>query len=49
MLPMQVSDDLLPHVHDCYIMHEYPGSDHCPCGIIIKKDGQASLEAVAGT
>ena len=33
----QVSDDLLDHVHDCYIMHEYPGSDHCPCGIIIKQ------------
>ena len=33
----QVSDELLEHVHDCYIMHEYLGSDHCPCGIIIKR------------
>ena len=33
---VQVSDDLLEAVHDCYIMYEYLGSDHCPCGIIIK-------------
>jgi exonuclease III len=34
----QVSEDLAPHVHDAYILKDVEHSDHCPLGIVIKKD-----------
>lgn len=34
----QVSSDLAEKVHDSYILKEVTGSDHCPLGIVIKKE-----------
>ncbi len=32
---MLVSEALMPHVKDSFILNEYVGSDHCPVGVIV--------------
>ena len=34
-----VSQALYPaRIHECYMMSEWMGSDHCPLGLVIKKN-----------
>lgn len=31
-----VSEALHPRVHDCYLLPQVLGSDHCPLGLVLK-------------
>lgn len=33
---LQVSEPLLEHVHDCFHLVDFMGSDHCPVGLVLK-------------
>ncbi len=43
---VQVTEDLMEHAHECFHLPDVEGSDHCPVGIVLRKDNlQESVEA----